>query len=100
MYPMTNELLLLRPGDAESAQRIFDAYAERTGLTAQPVTGGVSYVLEGADHRIRIVEILTDIDSNWPRHVVLGQPYGDDHVGPAHDTDPQPHSIRPSNLQR
>jgi hypothetical protein len=38
----------------------------------------VSYVLEGLDHRIKIVEILTDIDATWPRHVALGQPYGDD----------------------
>jgi hypothetical protein len=75
---MANELLLLRRGDAESAQRILDAFAERTGLAAQPVTGGVSYALEGPDHRIKIVEILTDIDANWPRHVALGQPYGDD----------------------
>jgi hypothetical protein len=75
---MANELLLLRRGDEQSAQRIFDAFAERTGLTARPVTGGVSYVLEGTDHRIKIVESLTDIDPHWPRHVALGQPYGDD----------------------
>lgn len=75
---VANELLLLRRGDGASAQRIFDAFAERTGLKAQRVTGGVSYVLEGADHRIKIVEILTDIDKDWPRHVALGQPYGDD----------------------
>ncbi|MCW3031187.1 MAG: hypothetical protein JWM66_1320 [Solirubrobacterales bacterium] len=77
MDAVAKELLLLRRGDAEAARRIFDAFAERTGLTAQPVTGGVSYALEGADHRIKIVEILTDIDADWPRHVALGQPYGD-----------------------
>jgi pyruvate carboxylase len=75
---MANELLLLRRGDAQAADRIFDAFAERTGLTAQPVSGGVSYALEGPDHRIKIVEILTDIDSDWPQHVALGQPYGED----------------------
>jgi hypothetical protein len=74
---MAEELILLSRGDADSAQRIFVAFAERTGLAAEPVTGGVSYRLEGPDHRIKIVEILTDIDPDWPRHVALGQPYAD-----------------------
>jgi hypothetical protein len=74
---MANEVILVCRGDADAAQRIFMAFAERTGLVAEPVTGGVSYLLEGTDHRIKIVEILTDIDPHWPRHVALGQPYGD-----------------------
>ena len=75
---MADELLLLTRGDRAVAQRIFDAFSERTGLKAHPVTGGVRYVLEGADHRIKIVEILTDIDRSWPQHVALGQPERDD----------------------
>jgi hypothetical protein len=74
---MADELLLLRQGDTASAARIFDAFAERTGLTAEPVMGGTRYSLEGAGHRIRIVETLNDIDPNWPRHIALGQPHGD-----------------------
>jgi hypothetical protein len=75
---MANELLMLTRDDAATALRIFDAFAERTGLRAERVTGGVRYPLDGSDHGLKIVEILNDIDRDWARHIALGQPYGDD----------------------
>ena len=74
---MADELLLLSRGDNANAQRIFEAFAERTGLEGQSVTGGVRYLLEDGGHRIKIVETLTDIDADWSRHVELRQPRGE-----------------------
>jgi hypothetical protein len=38
----------------------------------EPVAGGVRYTLDGADHRVEVIETLTDIDRGWAQHVVLG----------------------------
>ena len=72
MSTVAHELLLMSQGDPQRAQGIFVAFAERTGLLMEPVAGGVRYTLEGADHRVKVVETLTDIDANWAQHVALG----------------------------
>jgi hypothetical protein len=38
----------------------------------EPVAGGVRCTLDGADHRVAVIETLTDIDEGWAQHVVFG----------------------------
>jgi hypothetical protein len=71
---VTREVVLLAQGDPRQAQRIFESFAERTGLVAEPVAGGVRYALDGTDREVKVIETLTDIDARWALHVALGQP--------------------------
>jgi hypothetical protein len=70
---VTGEVILLAQGDPRQAQRIFESFAERTGLVAEPVAGGVRYALDGINREIKVIETLTDIDVSWTLHVALGQ---------------------------
>jgi hypothetical protein len=69
---VAHELLLISQGDPQIARSIFDAFAERTGLLTEPVAGGVRYTLDGADHRVKVIETLRDIDASWAQHIALG----------------------------
>jgi hypothetical protein len=68
------DTLILIPQDDE-AERILDEFEEQTGL--EPDEGDDDarvYPLEGEDHRIEVVQALTDIDEDWAEHVTLGSP--------------------------
>jgi hypothetical protein len=74
MLGVAEEVLLLSQGDPARAQRIFDAFAERTGLLMEPVTGGVRYTQEDSEHRrVKVLETLTEIDIDWVHYVALGR---------------------------
>jgi hypothetical protein len=73
---VADELILLTRGDRASAESLFQAFAERTGLSAEPIEGGVRFALAGEDHAIRITQTLNSIDPHWSEHVELGQPGG------------------------
>jgi hypothetical protein len=62
---------LLAQGDPKQAQRIFDAFAERTALQAEPVTGGIRFALDGRNRDVRVLETLNEIDSRWELHVLV-----------------------------
>jgi hypothetical protein len=52
------------------ADRILDAFEQRTGLESEkPDDQTRVYPLEGADHRIEVVQTLTEIDEHWPDHL-------------------------------
>jgi hypothetical protein len=70
---MANTITLIAQDD--EAEAILDEFEERTGL--EPEEGDDEtrvYPIEGADHRIEIIETLDEIDEHWPRHVALGSP--------------------------
>jgi hypothetical protein len=70
---MADELIFFTRDEAK-AMSIVDAFAERTGLTAEPIAGGVRFALQGEDHSVKVVETLSDIDAHWSRHITLGEP--------------------------
>lgn len=52
------------------ADRILDAFEEQTGLESEkPDDQTRVYPLEGDDHRVAVVQTLTEIDEHWPRHL-------------------------------
>jgi hypothetical protein len=53
-----------------AADRILDAFEERTGLESEkPDEQTRVYPLEGDDHRVEVVQTLTDIDRHWSEHL-------------------------------
>jgi hypothetical protein len=74
---MAGELVFLTKGD-ERGERILTAFAERTGLTPEAIGDGIRFALQAEDHAIKVVETLTDIDSEWSRHITLGEPRSGD----------------------
>jgi hypothetical protein len=70
---MADELVFLTHGD-ERGEAILKAFAERSGLTPQTIAGGVRFELGEDDHAVKVVETLTDIDTQWSRHIALGEP--------------------------
>ena len=70
---MASEIILIPKDD--DGERILDQFEERTGL--EPELGDEDervYPIEGDDHRIEIVETLDDINTDWTKHLALGQP--------------------------
>jgi hypothetical protein len=63
------------PKDDEG-ERILDEFEQQTDLEATPGTdeSARAYALEGEDHRVEIVQTLTDIDPEWSRHIALEMP--------------------------
>jgi hypothetical protein len=61
--------------DSAAAERILDAFEERTGLESeQPDPQTRVYPLEGSDHGVNIVRTLTDIDADWTEYLTLESP--------------------------
>ena len=59
----------------EEAERILDAFEQRTGLEPDEAGDGARvYPLEGEDHRIKITQTLDEIDADWNRHLALESP--------------------------
>jgi hypothetical protein len=70
---MASTIILISQDD--DGERILDQFEERTGLEAEKGDDDERiYPIEGDDHRIEIVETLDDIDTDWTKHVALGQP--------------------------
>ena len=70
---MAEELIFLTNGDAR-AERLVAVFAQRTGLLIEPIDDDAKLALRGSDHRVKVVETLTDIDPNWSGYLALGQP--------------------------
>lgn len=68
---MSEDFVLLAHGDPKQAQRIFEAFAERTALDAEPVTGGMRFTLAGTHRNVKVIETLNEIDARWELHVKL-----------------------------
>jgi hypothetical protein len=50
--------------------RILDAFEEQTGLESEkPDDQTRVYPLEGDDHRVDVVQTLTEIDERWSDHL-------------------------------
>jgi hypothetical protein len=59
----------------EQAERILDAFEQRTGLQAEEARDAARvYPLEGDDHRIEIIRTLDEIDAGWNEHLALESP--------------------------
>jgi hypothetical protein len=71
---MANPIILTSLDDSPDAERILDAFEQRTGLDADRRESGRFYELADAEHRERIVQTLTDIDERWTDHVGLRDP--------------------------
>jgi hypothetical protein len=62
---------LLAYGDPKQSQRIFEAFAERTALDAEPVIGGMRFAPGSTSRQIKVLETLNDIDPQWELHVAV-----------------------------
>jgi hypothetical protein len=62
--------LIFRKLDGE-ADRILDAFAERTGLAERAGDERRIFEFEGAGHDVDAFTVLEDIDRSWPEHVRL-----------------------------
>jgi hypothetical protein len=71
---MADRLILLSRGDEQRSRQIIDAFQERTGLSAQQEDDRAVFELSPDDHRIEVVQTLTEIDPEWGQHVALGDP--------------------------
>jgi hypothetical protein len=70
---MASQIILIPQDD--DGEKILDEFEERTGLEAEIGDEDERiYPIEGDDHRIEIVETLDDIETEWTKHVALGQP--------------------------
>jgi hypothetical protein len=69
---VSREVILLAQGNPKEAQRIFEAFAERSALEAEPVTGGVRFAVDGTHRSVKVVETLNEIDARWQLHIALG----------------------------
>jgi hypothetical protein len=71
---MANPIILTPLDESPDAERILDAFEQRTGLDADRRASGRFYELDDDEHRQRIVQTLTDIDERWTDHVGLRDP--------------------------
>ena len=79
---MADRLILRPQGDPAEAQRIIDAFAERTGLAPEPsAAGGTEFALGSDDHAIKVVQTLTEVAPDWAEHLELGDPTRTDRPG-------------------
>ena len=70
---MADTITLIPQDDA--AAPILEQFEQRTGLEADRGDDGTRvYAIEGEDHRIKIVQTLTEIDADWEDHLAFGQP--------------------------
>jgi len=69
---VSREVILLAQGDPKHAQRIFDSFAERAALEAEPVVGGMRFALEETPRQIKVRQTLNEIDARWELYVALG----------------------------
>lgn len=71
---MADTITFLPKDDA--GERILDEFEQQTDLEAS--SGGDesarAYALAGEDHRVEIVQTLTDIDPKWSEHIALEMP--------------------------
>jgi hypothetical protein len=68
------DTIILIPQDDE-AERILDEFEQQTGLEPADTDGEERvYPLEGDEHRVEIVQTLTEIDEDWSEHVTVGSP--------------------------
>ncbi|HET6509832.1 MAG TPA: hypothetical protein VFG42_23765 [Baekduia sp.] len=60
----------------DEGQRILDELEQQTDLRAEAGDEGDTrvYPLEDEEHRIEIVQTLTDIDPEWSEHLALQMP--------------------------
>lgn len=60
----------------DDGERILDEFEQQTDLeaTSDGDESARAYALEGEDHRVEIVQTLTDIDPEWSEHIALQMP--------------------------
>jgi hypothetical protein len=56
------------------ADRILDAFEQRTGLEGEDDGDRRVFEVEGTEHEVDVVQTLTDIDEDWTDHVGLQDP--------------------------
>jgi hypothetical protein len=66
---MSHDVILHRLDGSADADRILEAFEQRTGLTADVRGDDRYYEIHDEDHRERIVQTLTDIDPRWTDHL-------------------------------
>jgi hypothetical protein len=66
---MTHLVILHALDGSAEADRIIEAFEQRSGLTADTRGDNRYYELHDEDHRERIVRTLTEIDPRWTDHI-------------------------------
>lgn len=74
MRAMSDQILFLSKDDEVRAKRILEAFADRTGLVGVAADGGTCFPLGPDDHRVKVIQTLTDIDPQWADYLTLGDP--------------------------
>lgn len=71
----TFSLLHKDDGDPAEADRLIEAFADRTGLSYDEIDDGrIFEIQEADDHQIDLVQTLDGIDAGWPKHLALEMP--------------------------
>jgi hypothetical protein len=65
--------IILTKLDAD-ADRILDAFEQRTGLEGEDDGDRRIYDLEGREHEVEVVQTLTGVDEDWTEHVGFQDP--------------------------
>jgi hypothetical protein len=71
---MPETLTLLNLDRSEQAERILDAFEERTGLRGERDAQGRIYELASEEQELDVTEALAAIDPGWTDHVALEDP--------------------------
>jgi hypothetical protein len=71
--PAMADHIILTKLDSD-ADRILDAFEERTGLDSEDDGDRRTFDIEGEEHAIDVVQTLTDIDEDWTEHVGVEDP--------------------------
>jgi len=62
---MADHVILQTLSNSPEADRILGEFERRTGLEPEVRDDGRYYELHDDEHRVRIVQTLTDIDAGW-----------------------------------
>ncbi len=68
------DLTLLNLDGSDEAERLLDAFEERTGLRGERSSQGRIYELASEEQEHDVTEALSAIDPGWTEHVALEDP--------------------------
>jgi len=71
---MADQIIVQVLEGSDDGERILAEFEQRTGLSADVHDDTRYYEIHGDEHRIRLVQTLTDIDARWTDHLALKLP--------------------------
>jgi hypothetical protein len=71
---MADQVILEVLDGSVDGERLLAEFEQRTGLSADVRNDVRYYEIHGDEHRIRLVQTLTDIDPGWTDHLAFRLP--------------------------